>query len=232
MTRPLIRRFVATLVLLLACSPALAASLSYVGLVERVIDGDTISLKLADGRAIRVRLSEIDAPENGQPFGTDSKRELMRLVAGRKVIARVNDIDRYGRSVARLDRSGVDVNAEMVRTGAAWAYTRYQTDGRFAGWEREARQARRGLWAQSRDKQVAPWDWRAAKRGVIPIATTAAAIRATSREQLAPSSKFSCGKHLCRQMTSCAEAVYTLRQCGIQRLDRDGDGKPCESLCS
>lgn len=41
-----------------------------------------------------------------------------------------------------------------------------------------------------------------------------------------------CGsKRLCKQMNSCAEAQFYLRQCGLDRLDRDGDGVPCESLC-
>lgn len=41
-----------------------------------------------------------------------------------------------------------------------------------------------------------------------------------------------CGsKRLCKQMSSCAEARFYLNQCGLDRLDRDGDGIPCESLC-
>lgn len=43
--------------------------------------------------------------------------------------------------------------------------------------------------------------------------------------------QFSCGKRTCGQMTSCAEAKYHLNQCGVRKLDRDGDGVPCESLC-
>lgn len=43
---------------------------------------------------------------------------------------------------------------------------------------------------------------------------------------------FSCdGRHLCRQMRSCAEARYFLEVCGVSRLDGDGDGVPCEALC-
>lgn len=39
------------------------------------------------------------------------------------------------------------------------------------------------------------------------------------------------GKRYCYQMNSCTEAKFYLRQCGLRRLDRDGDGVPCESLC-
>jgi hypothetical protein len=39
------------------------------------------------------------------------------------------------------------------------------------------------------------------------------------------------GKRVCGQMNSCAEAYHYLNQCGLSRLDRDGDGIPCESIC-
>lgn len=38
------------------------------------------------------------------------------------------------------------------------------------------------------------------------------------------------GKY-CKEMASCDEAYYKLKVCGIDRLDRDGDGVPCENVC-
>ena len=47
-----------------------------------------------------------------------------------------------------------------------------------------------------------------------------------------PQAGFQCGaKRVCGQMNSCAEANYYLNHCGLTRLDRDGDGVPCESIC-
>lgn len=41
-----------------------------------------------------------------------------------------------------------------------------------------------------------------------------------------------CGtKTKCSQMDSCAEARCFLEKCGVKRLDGDGDGTPCESIC-
>jgi hypothetical protein len=41
-----------------------------------------------------------------------------------------------------------------------------------------------------------------------------------------------CGaKRYCNEMASCQEARFYLTQCGLTRLDSDGDGVPCESLC-
>lgn len=40
-----------------------------------------------------------------------------------------------------------------------------------------------------------------------------------------------CVKWSCGQMASCEEARDALTRCGVLRLDRDGDGVPCERLC-
>ncbi len=38
-------------------------------------------------------------------------------------------------------------------------------------------------------------------------------------------------RELAREMTSCDEAMFYLRECGLTRLDGDSDGVPCESIC-
>lgn len=41
-----------------------------------------------------------------------------------------------------------------------------------------------------------------------------------------------CGnKKTCKQMTSCKEAIFYLKECGLSKLDKDKDGIPCESIC-
>ena len=45
-------------------------------------------------------------------------------------------------------------------------------------------------------------------------------------------SGWTCGvKTTCGQMGSCDEAKFYLTQCSVKRLDGDGDGVPCASLC-
>jgi hypothetical protein len=36
----------------------------------------------------------------------------------------------------------------------------------------------------------------------------------------------------CGQMASCEEALFYLTQCGVTRVDGDGDGAPCNRLCN
>jgi len=44
--------------------------------------------------------------------------------------------------------------------------------------------------------------------------------------------EFKCeSKKYCKEMNSCKEAMFYLKQCGVSRLDRDKDGVPCETIC-
>lgn len=64
----------------------------------------------------------------------------------------------------------------------------------------------------------------------LPVEAPPTPIRAFSAPTV--QSGLSCGgKSVCRQMDSCEEAYHYLNQCGIGRLDGDGDGVPCESIC-
>jgi hypothetical protein len=35
----------------------------------------------------------------------------------------------------------------------------------------------------------------------------------------------------CYDLTSCADAMHYFKDCGLDRLDRDKDGVPCENIC-
>lgn len=114
----------------------------------RVVDGDTLAIG-----AVKIRLHGIDAPEMSQSCsdmrgeawacGTWSKAVLERLAHG--AIACVEkDRDRYGRSVAVCFGAEGDLNAEMVRAGAAYAYEKYSRD--YVADEETARAGGHGLW--------------------------------------------------------------------------------------
>jgi endonuclease YncB( thermonuclease family) len=148
-----------TFLLILILVPTAWAS-EIQGRVVAIVDGDTFTLLTADNRQVKIRLAEIDAPESGQPFGNRSKQVLSDLIFGEKVRVVVQTIDRYGRFVGRPYVGDIDVCAEMVRTGAAWAYRRYLRDDRLLSLESQARTAERGVWSLSEAQNTPPWEWR------------------------------------------------------------------------
>lgn len=139
-----------------------------VGRVIKVIDGDTIKVQLASG-PINVRLDSIDTPEKNQPWGREATAALAQLVADRDVELDVVSQDRYARLVAQVFVGGVNVNAQLVKSGDAWAYRRYlkkDIGPQYCAWEAAARAARRGLWSLPDAEWIFPSDWRRLQRGV------------------------------------------------------------------
>ena len=156
-----IRRVLAAVVLATA---SLAANADFSGKVIGVLDGDTIDV-LVDRQPRRVRLAEIDAPEKKQAFGTRAREALSGFVFGQLVRVRESGTDRYGRTIGTVVVDGQSVNRAMVSAGMAWAYRRYLVDRSLLELEAQARQSRRGLWADA--APVAPWEWREAQRAEL-----------------------------------------------------------------
>ena len=189
--------------------------------VVAVKDGDSIEVVREVGEreeVLEIRLSGIDAPERGQPWAKQAREALGRRVSGKTVRINAVTTDRYGRTVGEVYADDVCVGCELLREGHAWVYRRYTTDPVLLGLEAEARAARRGLWSLPAAQQVPPWEWRRGMR--------------ESGGGAPPASELRCGtKRSCRETDGCAEARFYLERCGLRRLDGDGDGIPCETLC-
>jgi endonuclease YncB( thermonuclease family) len=205
----------------LVCAQACASI--YGGKVVGVSDGDTLTV-LISGRQTKVRLAEIDAPEKRQPFGERSKQSLSDVVYGKWVKVNQQDLDRYGRVVGRVYIGDLDVNAEQIKRGMAWIYRKYNRDRSLLALEQEARGAKRGLWTDP--NPVPPWEYRHGSK--------AGSVRRSTPEQVQAKTIGSgqcAGKRYCNEMASCHEAKFYLSQCGLGRLDGDGDGVTCDALC-
>lgn len=153
------------LVLAMIAAPSAAArdfrKFSFEGRVLRVKDGDSVILeRLPMRRRTEIRLAGIDAPELGQPWGIQSRDALRRMLTGRTVRAEVHDRDRYNRLVAFLWLDRKMVNAQLVRDGHAWAFSRYLPNAEIRAAQIEARKRRRGLWALPEKDRIPPPTWR------------------------------------------------------------------------
>ena len=133
-----------------------------------VIDGDTITIK-----NVKIRFSGIDAPEKnyyGQTqfckgpkgvwaCGKKASSKLKKLINGQEVQCTNEGQDRYGRTLSICYANGVDLQAEMVRSGMAVAYLRYSN--RYENEMVEAMIAQVGIWG---GPFLEPEDWRIQNR--------------------------------------------------------------------
>lgn len=128
-----------------------------------VSDGDTATIQTKEGERIIVRFQGIDAPENGQEYGPESREKLTGLILGKKVKVAVIGKDHYKRTLGHVYLGKRRICTEMVAGGYAWHYERYAPDdGELAKAQRQARAARNGLWKHK--SPLPPWEWRKAKR--------------------------------------------------------------------
>ena len=127
--------------------PPLALS-DFIGPVVSVLDGDTIEV-LHNGKADRIRLSGIDCPEKGQAHSTNAKQAASTLVFGKQITLRTYGLDKCGRTIADVFLpDGTNVNHTLVKAGWCWWYRKYAPgDTELERLEKEARESRRGLWA-------------------------------------------------------------------------------------
>lgn len=125
--------------------------------VVGISDGDTLTV-LDDRRQVKIRLANIDAPEKAQPFGQRSKESLSDLCYQKDANYQVQDIDRYGRTVAVVTCAGVEANRAQIERGMAWVYPKYNKDRSLPAVEAAARTASIGLWRDP--SPIPPWDFR------------------------------------------------------------------------
>ena len=158
------------LLLVLLAGPASAAE---TGVVEEVVDGDTLLVRPAGSEeAVTVRLIGIDAPERSHPslgrefFSDEAASRLASLCLGKTVrmekdAEETDKYDRLLRYVFLPPPDGRLLNEEMLRAGMARAYSRFPFSRKeaFLAAEGRARREGKGLW---KDGGMAEARWLAA----------------------------------------------------------------------
>lgn len=128
--------------------------------VERVIDGDTVTVKFEDGQIETLRLLLIDTPESVHPnkppemYGEEASNHAKRMLAsGRKVTVEIGnpERDKYNRMLAYIWIGNVNFNKHMIERGfARVAYVfppniKYLEE--FKESEQRARERGIGIWS-------------------------------------------------------------------------------------
>jgi len=148
--------------LLALLTPLSALAVEWSGTVVGIADGDTLTVLNADQHTVKIRLTEIDAPESKQAFGTQSKQSLSDICFNKTIVVEDKGLDKYKRTLGRINCDGVDANAEQVKRGMAWAYRKYLTDQSIIALEATANAAAIGLWADK--NPTPPWVFRHSKK--------------------------------------------------------------------
>ncbi len=148
------RHLIALLVLVVTAAvvaasaqPAPERAFTYRGTVSYVVDGDTIAVRLANGRRERVRLIGIDTPERGACLAAQATAQARRLAHGKRVVLRGDATqdtrDRYGRLLAYAWVGGRDLGYQQVAAGLAQVYVYDRPFQRLSSYRR-AEQIGRG----------------------------------------------------------------------------------------
>ena len=142
--------------ILLAATVATASSSSLIGQVVRVVDGETIAVRIGDRtetvRYIGVSASALDHPEKRKQYGAREATEANRQFVEDQPVRLELDVqerDRDGRLLAYVHVGDLMVNAELVAQGLTKVTTvppnvKYQE--LFLKLQREARLLQLGLW--------------------------------------------------------------------------------------
>ena len=152
---------------------AVTASAAETGIVDEVVDGDTLRVRAPGSvEAVTVRLLGIDAPERTHPslgkefFSDEAAAHLASLCRGKTVrmekeAEEADKYDRLLRYVFLPPPDGRLLNEEMLGAGMARVYTRYPFSRKdaFLAAEGKARREGKGLW---KDGGMAEARWLAA----------------------------------------------------------------------
>lgn len=153
-----------------------------VGEVIRIADGDTLTVRAGEENH-RIRFNGIDAPESGQDYGNRAKQALAKLAHRKTARVRWTEEDRYGRVLGDVIVGGEWLNLRLVRDGWAWRYVKYSDDSDLIAAEKQAREAKGGLWADP-NAPLPPWEYR--QRGAERRQQAATGLLGTEQAPRAP----------------------------------------------
>lgn len=104
-------------------------------------------------------MAEVDCPESGQPFGKNSKQFTSNEVFGKFITYFPTDIDRYGRTIAKIYYDNDKyLSEEIIRNGFGWWYFYFSKSDNLGNLQKEAENKKLGLWIDA--KPISPWEWR------------------------------------------------------------------------
>lgn len=101
--------------------------------VTRIIDGDTIDVRMPDGRTVTIRYVGVNTPERDEPCYVDAmqaNRDLLPTGTEVQLVRDQSNTDRFDRLLRYVFVDDISVGATLVRNGFAEAVL-YEPDDRY-----------------------------------------------------------------------------------------------------
>ncbi len=147
-------RILSGVMFVLFVTGSFAYGVSIKGTVIEVQDGDTVVVETTT-KKVTVDLVGSDAPELQQPYGSESKLFLGKLVFDKKVKVQLLKLEKCENTCGEVfltDGYLRSVNREMVKEGYAWSSKR-----KYKHLEKSAREKKLGLWVQENPESPAEY---------------------------------------------------------------------------
>ncbi|MGZ8783898.1 MAG: thermonuclease family protein [Gaiellaceae bacterium] len=197
------------------------------GVVTRVVDGDTLDVRLGNGTVERVRLIGIDAAERGACYASQATERARQLALAKPVVLRGDRTqdtrDRYGRLLAYVwIPGGRDLGYQLLAGGFAKVYVYRSPFERLAAYRTAERQAR----------SAPAGSWRACGSTIRPVVPAPPVVPSPPPAGNCHSSYTPClpivGDLDCSDVRALGVAPVRVLGSDPYRLDGDGDGFGCE----
>ena len=191
------------------------------GVVTRIVDGDTVDVRLAGGKQERVRLIGIDAAERGACFSAQASARARELALSKPVVLRGDRTqdtrDRYGRLLAYVwIPGGRDLGYQLVAGGFAKVYVYRDPFQRLAAYRT----------AEARAKSAPAGTWKACNTTIRPVAPSPPPA-ANCHPSYTPCLPV-VGDLDCADVRALGVAPVRVLGSDPYRLDGDDDGLGCE----
>src|SRR3990170_8388240 len=196
---------------------------TYRGTVTRVVDGDTLDVRLTGGKTEGIRLIGIDTPERGVCFTSQATARARQLAMSKRVVLRGDATqdtrDRYGRLLAYVwIPGGKDLGYHLVAGGFAKVYVYRNAFARLSAYRN----------AEAAAKRSATGQWKACARPTpTPTPTPAPPAAGNCHASYSPCLPI-VGDLDCADIRSMGVAPVRVLGSDPYRLDGDDDGWGCE----
>ncbi|GGE72668.1 thermonuclease family protein [Priestia taiwanensis] len=212
--------------------------------VVKNIDGDTIKVKLENGKEENVRFLLIDTPETKhpklgvQPFGPEASAFVKRMApVGKEVTLEfdVSDREKYGRLLAYIWVDGQMLNRMIVEQGLARVGYIYAPNTKYVDYLKEtqtkAQQAKRGIW--SIEDYATDKGYNASKVTSNTAIASTPSTKQEPKQEVKPKSEPKQNNNVYYKNCAAAKAagaapVHKGDPGYGKHLDGDGDGVGCE----